>query len=316
MNFRMYGIAILVAVTLLSVSHAQSRKPTRSKPPKFKPGQFDGIFYPDVQSVLKGDLPTARVKVQVASSGGSSQPASSATATSDDSDPMAWHNLISPTSLEDLIKGSKLRLDKVITTPAAFAGGGFQEARKEFSLQSLLFAIIETYPSDVRWKSSASVAREATGRAAANTKVGSRQVYDEAKKRMQDLGDLMNGSQLAGEAKAEIDWSMLMDRVPLMQLLEWAEKDFVSTYSGSEEQFKEHPEELQRYAELIAILGKTSLQDEMPDANDGDYQALANEMIKQAQQVVLAVETNNPENARQAAGKLGQSCTNCHDNFR
>ncbi len=164
-----------------------------------------------------------------------------------------------------------MRLDQLITTPAAFAGGGFQQARKEFSLQALLFAIIEAYPGDVRWKSSAAVAREAFASAAANTKVGSRQVYDEAKKRLADLGELMNGAQLPGDARSEIEWSMLIDRVPLMQLLEWAEKEGVATYSASESQFKAHPEELRRFAELIAVLGKASIAAEMPDADDDDY---------------------------------------------
>jgi hypothetical protein len=321
MTFRIFCFALTVAASLTSFGLAQGRKPTRAKPPEFKRGQFEGIFYSDVRSILKGELPSGQASVQVAATNSATSPSTTGIpttglpTTSDESEPLAWHNLISPTSLEDLIKGSKLRLDQVITTPTAFAGGGFQEARKEFSLQSLLFAIVETYPSEVRWKASAGVAREATARAAANTKVGSRQVYDEAKKRMQDLGDLMNGSQLEGRAKSEVDWSMLMDRVPLMQLLKWAEKDYVSTYSANEKLFKDNAEELQRYSELIAVLGKTLLQEEMPDATDDDYRALATDMIQQAAQVALAVETNNPENARQAAGKLGQSCINCHDDY-
>ncbi|MEZ6134736.1 MAG: cytochrome c [Pirellulaceae bacterium] len=314
-------VAPLLAILLVaSPVVAQGKKPTRSAAPEFKPGQFDGVFFNDVSSVLKGELPTRQTAVQIAaiSNAAPSNNSNSSVnldSSGDPSDPMAWHNLISPTSLEDLIKGSKLRLDRVITTPAAFAGGGFQEARKEFSLQSLLFAVIETHPGDVRWKSSSGVAREAVARAAANTKVGSRQVYDEAKKRLADLGDLMNGSQLDGAAKTEIEWSKLIDRVPLMQLLEWSKEDFISTYSASETQFAENNEELQRYAELVAVLGKAAIQDGMPDANDDDYKALAHDMITQAQQIVLAVKTNNAELARQAAGKLGQSCQNCHDNF-
>lgn len=229
---------------------------------------------------------------------------------------VAWHQLISPNSLEDLVKGSKLQLEQIVTTPAEFAGGGYDEARREFSLQALLFAIIETYPGDVRWKNSAGVARESFARVAANTKVGSRQVYDEAKKRVLDLTDLINGAPLSGNAKSEIEWSNLIDRVPVMQLLEWAQQDFVAPHSSDEAKFSANQEELQRYAELVAILGQISLQAEMPDADDKDYQALAQEMINQARQISLAVQTDNAELARQASGKLGQSCANCHDNFK
>ena len=270
-------------------------KPQRARAPDFKPGQFEGVFYTDVPSLLRGALPSSeRVVEQDLPSERGNPPSTSIDTSSGDSPSSSgqgldakdsWKQMISPVALEDLIKGSKARLDRMITTPAAFAGGGFQEARKEFSLQALLFAIIESYPDEVRWKSSAGVAREALSRVAANTKVGSRQVYDEAKKRLVDLSDLLNGSPLPGGAKSDIDWSKLIDRVPLMQLLEWSHQDNMSPYVASEQEFAAHKEELLRYSELIAVLGKISLASEMPDADDSDYQALAREMILQAQQV-------------------------------
>lgn len=301
-------------------------KPLRSKPPQFKPGQFEGVFFDDVSTALRGSLPNSMEKVATvtqpsADAGGAT---SNGPATATDSSPtdaaasggVAWKDLVSPVSLEDLIKGSKLRLDRIVTTPAAFAGGGFQEARKEFSLQSLLFAIIETYPGDVRFKASAGVARESMGRVAANTKVGSRQVYDEAKKRLADLEDLLNGTTLSGEARSEIAWGELIDRGPLMQLLEWSQQEYISPHTASEAAFNAHKDELQRCAELVAVLGQVSTIDGMTDAEDEDYQAFAREMVSQAQQIVLAVQTNNAEQARQANGKLGQACSTCHDNFR
>ncbi|MEO8269058.1 MAG: cytochrome c, partial [Aureliella sp.] len=233
-------------------------------------------------------------------------------------DPSGWHNLISATSLEDLLKASKLRLDKIVTTMAAFKGGGFVEARTEFSLQALLFAIIETYPSDVRWKNSAAEARIRMARVAANTKIGSDQVFTEAKARLLDLGDLLGGTSLSARSDeaTEIDWSHLIDRVPLMKLLDWAHEKNLSKLVASESQFKDSSDDVLRYAELIAVLGQVALAEEMPDASDGDYAALARAMIAAAQQVALAAKTGNAELARSAAGQIGQTCTNCHDSFR
>ena len=229
---------------------------------------------------------------------------------------MAWHNLISPTALEDLIKGSKLRLDKTITTPAAFAGGGFAIARKEFSLQALLFAIIETYPGNVRWKSSAPVARELMSRVAANTKVGSAQVHEEAKKRLLDLGDLTNGTQLSGKANSEVNWSQLIDHAPAMQLLEWAQKENISPNVANPELFAKNKDAVQHYAELVVVLGKVLTIEEMPYADDKEYVNLSKAMMEQAQQVVLAVKTDNADLARQGAAKLLQSCNTCHETFK
>jgi hypothetical protein len=232
---------------------------------------------------------------------------------------LEWKELISPVSVEDLIKGSKLRLDKIVTSPNAFKGGGFVQARTEFSLQAVLFAIIEAYAGEVRWKSSAPLARQRFARVAANTKVGSDQVFAEAKARLLDLEDLIGGSPLTAvnEASAsDIDWSNLIDRVPLMQLLEWAHEQNLSKLVANEATFKDDSDAVLRYAELIAVLGKVSLAEEMPDASDDDYRALAQAMIAQATQVVIAAKTGNPEQARAAAAQIGQACTNCHDNYR
>ena len=313
--------AILISGAWLAVDAHGQRKPERVKPPTFTSEQMNGVFFPDAASQLKGQRPTSQAAPRASAGPTNGKPATggatAGSATGDaGNDELAWHNLISPTALEDLIKGSKLRLDKTITTPAAFAGGGFAVARKEFSMQALLFAIIETYPTDVRWKSSAPVARELMSRVAANTKVGSAQVHDEAKKRMLDLGDLTNGTQLSGKAGGEIDWSKLIDHAPTMQLLEWALQDSISPSTASPEAFAKNKDSLQHHAELVAVLGKVMTVEEMPFADDKEYIALAQEMISQARQVVLAVKADNPELARQATAKIGQSCTKCHDTFR
>ncbi len=321
------SIVALCVVAVGGDTALAQNKPVRSKPPQFKPGEFEGVFFDDVSTALRGSLPSSMERVATvtqpnASAGGASTSGQAAATGSAEADlggasgGVAWKDFVSPVSLEDLIKGSKLRLDRIVTTPAAFAGGGFQEARKEFSLQSLLFAIIETYPGDVRFKGSAGVARESMGRVAANTKGGSRQVYDVAKKRLADLEDLLNGTTLTGQVRSEITWGELIDRGPLMQLLEWAQQEYISPQTASEAAFSANKDELQRYAELVAVLGQVSTIEGMTDAEDEDYQAFAREMVSQAQQIVLAVQTNNAEQARQASGKLGQACSTCHENFR
>ena len=182
-------------------------------------------------------------------------------------------------------------------------------------MQALLFAIIETYPGDVRWKTSAPVARELLSRVAANTKVGSVQVHDEAKKRLLDLGDLTNGAQLSGKASSEVNWSTMIDHAPAMQLLEWAQKENIAPDVASPEMFAKNRDALQHYAELVAVLGKVLTVEEMPYAEEKEYVSLARAMIEQAQQVRLAAKTDNADLARQSAAKLGQCCNNCHSSY-
>lgn len=316
-----HALSLAVALLLLSgictTTWAQSIKPQRSAAPTFQPGQFDGIFFDDPASQLRGQMPSAASQPTTAIAG-----ADKASAARDEprgATAVAWKELISPTSLEDLVKGSKLRLDKIVTTPTAFKGGGFVQARTEFSLQAALFAIIQSYPAEVRWKSSAAEAGQRFARVAANTKVGSDQVFSEAQARLLDLSDLLGGTPLATgspAAASDIEWSNLIDRVPLMQLLEWAYAENLTKLVANAGDFEDNSEAVQRYAELIAVLGQVAVAEEMPDASDGDYQALASAMIQPASQIVLAVQTNNAELARTAAAQVGQACSKCHDSFR
>lgn len=317
------AVAVLASCCVTAVAQS-SRRPVRVEAPSFTAQQFDGVFFAAPARQLQGPPPTTAPTSLV---GGqpAGQPSALPAGDSTDSavtaadDPNHWRETISATSLEDLIKASKLRLDKLITTPTAFRGGGFVDARTEFSLQALLFAIIEKYPAEVRWKNSAAEARRRMTRVAANTKIGSDQVYAEAKSRLLDLDDLIGGTALSGrgdDGDADINWSALIDRVPLMKLLEWSQDKNLNQLVASESQFQDNSDAALRYAELIQVLSQILLAEDMPDASDGDYIALAHAMRDAAQQVAVAAKTGNAELARSATGQIGQSCIHCHDSFR
>ncbi|GIW97640.1 MAG: hypothetical protein KatS3mg111_0973 [Pirellulaceae bacterium] len=314
-------LAVLVYFVMTATSNCAAvygqSTPIRIRPPQFDASRFQGIFYADVAEQLRGELPTEQAR-QMAIAPGAGEPSSSPDGgePTGNEDPFGWKKLIEPVVLEDLVKETKLRLDREITTPAAFSGGGFQVARREFSLLALLFAIIEHYPGEVRWKADAALARQRLTRAAANTKVGSIQTYREAKERLQDLDDLIRGSSLVGNAEGETDWSNLIDRVPVMQLLEWAYQQELSKLVANEASFTANADAVRRYAELVAVLGRILLAEDMPDATDADYQQFTEEMIEHARQVRLAVDIGNAEQARIEAAAIGQSCSSCHENFR
>ncbi len=322
-------IALMSLLVVSSTDNAwaqRQRKPQRAVPPKFTGKEFEGTFFSDVSSVLQGERPSA---ASVAAANAAAGNAASSNATSGaamtngssgapagaGNDPHGWTKLISAATIEDMVKNSKLRLDQIVASPTKYAGG-YKEARREFSLQALLFAIIEQYGGEVRWKKSAGVARESLARMAANAKVSSAQAHKEAKLRVQDLADLLSGNALEGSAGSELNWGNVIDRVPLMQLLEWAQQEHINGFTASKENFAQNKEELSRYAELVAVLGKAAIMEDMPDAKDAEYKTLCQAMIDQAMQISLAVQTDNADLARQAAGVMGQSCTKCHETYR
>jgi hypothetical protein len=310
--------ALIVLLGSTGLWAQRGRKPQRAQPPKFSGKEFEGTFFTDVSKALQGSRPTGKESVTVvvgpAAGNGGSKAAGDAAANAG-GDKQAWNKLISGPTIEDMVKNSKLRLDPIVASSTKFAGG-YKEARREFSLLAFMFAVIEQYQGDVRWKKSAGVAREKLARMAANSKVSSPQAVKEAKTTVEAVNDLLSGNTLDGSPSAELAWPDVIDRVPMMQLLEWAQQTSINPHSASKENFSANKEELQRYAELVAALGKAAIMDGMQDAEDGEYRSIAQQMIDQAQQIVAAVQTNNADMARTAAGQISQACSKCHDGYR
>src|SRR5690606_11712664 len=127
--------------------------------------------------------------------------------------------IVSATTVEDMVKGHKLQVDQNVTTPTDFAGKGYKVASRDFSILAMLFAIAGEYDCDVRWKKDAPAARDVFARTAANAKVGTPQVYQEAKLRKEELADLLNGSSPYGGKESEVaaPWKDVCGRSPLMQ---------------------------------------------------------------------------------------------------
>jgi hypothetical protein len=309
---------VVVATSLVAgeISHAQKtvRKPERVPPPKFQPNDFAGVFFPDAVAQLQGKVPQADA---MASNGPSGL---SVSAESNEMEPTAkgndvWKQLIAGQTIEDLIKEAKARVDGVITTPAKFAGGGYSEARREFTLLASMMAIIAQYPEEIRWKSSAPYARTVFARMAANCKVGTQQVFNEAKLRQQDLQDLLKGSKLTGTAE-ETSWADTADRGPAMQLLEWSLRENLAPNTNSEDSFNNNMEEVVKYAELIAAYGQILQLEGMTDADDETYVQYATAMGAAAKDVLKAVKSKDAELARTAVGRIDQSCNKCHESYR
>ncbi len=316
-----YTILIALAGAIVGAGSAYSQKPVkrpnRAAPPKFNPSDFDGIFYKDALSQLQGARPIpgsdagAKSNSGAMANAGSGTTESSGGATSNGS----WKTLISGSSIEDLMKEAKLRIDGVITTPAKFAAGGVIEARKEFTLVATLLAIIQEYPEEIRWKHSAAYGRLIFSKMASNCKVGTQPVFNEAKIRSQDLGELLKGSKLTGQAE-EVGWEETSDRTPAMKILEWALRENLAKQTASEKEFQQSKEEVKKYAELVAAYGLVLQQKGMNDSDDETYAQFSQAMTDAAASVVAATIAGDAESARIGVGKIDQSCNKCHESYR
>ena len=297
---------------------AQRKSPprVRAKTPSLEPAK--GTFFDDVfaEGVI-GERPNLSHVAK--SSGGGAPMGSGTTGDAPTGGVFAWSKLISASTLEDEVKHSKLILDQEVGTPSQFAGSGYKAARKEMSVLAMMFGIIGEYDGDVRWKKDGPAARDVFGRTAANCKVGTIQVFNEAKQRKIDLEDLLNGSSLkgrTGESEAKATWNQVIDRAPLMQRLEINQQAKMQPWIGNKGEFADHSEEMYHEAQLTAAFAEILLKEGMEDADDADYADFAKRMRQAALDIVDAVKTNNYEKARAAVGEIDKSCTECHQSYR
>jgi len=308
-------VIILVGLGAI-IPHARADE-RRAPAPQVDPDEMRGIFFADINDAFRGEKPTLsslRSTTMAAAAQATSSAGSTAESTATGND--IWSAVISPQSLEDEIKRVKLHFDSIVTTPGAFNSGGYLEARLDLTILASLFAIINQYPGEVRWKDQAAAARDLISRTAFNCKAGSTQVYNEAKLRKGDLQDLIAGSGLANrESEDETDWTMIADRSPLM---EYAELLIETLEDGARNEgtIKKETDLVKRNSELLAALGEVLSQEGMDDADDDDYAKLSREMSTDGKAVTAALGRGDFEAVRLGVGKIRQKCDACHEQYR
>ncbi len=306
------GVAAVAMISAVTV--AQENRPNvkhrRAKPPTFEEKAFSGVFFDDVKSQLVGSLATGNPSVPAA-------PSESVASNSEaDEAQNIWKKRIDAQTIEDLIKSAKLRLDPAVSSPAKFVGGGYQVARRDFTLLTILFGVIEQYPGEVRWKHSATRAKVDFGRIAANAKVGSPAAFNEAKAKHQTFGDLLNGNKLDPPKEEATGWSDTVDRIAAMQLLEWILRENLNASVASEPAFSDGAEDAKKYAMLVGAISEVLLQEGMPDQDSDEYRQWTQEMITATEEIVSGASKSDIAITREAISKLDKSCNSCHEVFR
>lgn len=312
---------VLTTIFLCSFAWAQTKAPKtvrRAAPPKFdKPGQnfFADAFKEGLQGERPGNLGQAVVSVPQVGGNAPANPGVRAAAGVAGS---GWATIISGGTLEDMIKSMKLQVDQEVTTPSDFAGKGYKLARRDFSMLAMTFGIIGEYDGEVRWKSNAPSARDEFARTAANAKVGTIGVFNEAKKRKEELQDLVGGSNpFEGKtADAKAAWKDVCNRTPLMQHLENVWEPRLKPACSDKGQFTANQEKVLQDAEVFAAIGTVLAKEGMEDADASEYTALCNKLKNAALEIVDAVKSKNFDKASKAATEIGKSCVECHENYR
>jgi len=312
------GVAVFLAIAVPGV-WAQTKGPKvirRAQPPKFT---ADRTFFNDAfQEGLVGERPGNLSQAGPAVAASGSTPAAGSGSPATGGGTGTWAAMISSGTIEDEIKATKLLVDQGVTTPSDFAGKGYKLARREFSILAMLFAIINEYDGEVRWKADAATARDTFARTAANAKVGTVQVFNEAKQRKAELQDLMGGSSPFTEkaAEAKNNWAAICDRAPLMQYLEKVWEPEMKPLLSDKAQFTANADKLAHDAEMFAAIGDVLAKEGMMDADSDEYKAFCIKLRDSAKEIAEAAKSKNFDAASKASAEIGKSCVECHENYR
>lgn len=314
---------------LVSPAAAQTKAPQavrRAQPPKFDAAPAaPSPFYRDAFAEgLVGSRPANLGQAANVARAGSAPAADSASAADSGAGApggvagSGWSAIISSTTLEDMVKGLKLQVDQNVTTPTDFAGKGYKAARRDFTILAMLFAIAGEYDGDVRWKKVAPAARDVFARTAANAKVGTPQVYQEAKLRKEELADLLSGSSPYGgkESEAAAPWKDVCGRSPLMQHLEAVWEPSLKPHLTDKAKFAANREEITKHAEMLAAIGQVLTKPGMPDADDDEYAKFCQELRDGARAIADAVKLDNYDAAAAGSAQITRSCAQCHESYR
>lgn len=314
-------VSAVLACATFSVAQTRSKVVKRAQPPKFEKVE---AFYKDAFTEgLVGERPASLSQgAAVASSGASTAPAAggitSAPATTPAIAGTGWSAIISATTIEDEVKALKLAVDQGVTTPSDFAGKGHKATRRDLSMLAMLFGIAGEYDGDVRWKSQAPAARDILGRTAANAKVGTSQVFQEAKLRKEELQDLVGGGNPFADKEAETkaNWKDVCGRAPLMQHLETIWEPRLKPLLADGAKFAANSDKVQHDAEIIAAMGEVLSKDGMPDADSDEYKAFCAKLRDGAKAILDGVKTKNFDSAAQGSATISKACTECHESYR
>jgi hypothetical protein len=302
---------LLCAANLVVLAQEKKVEPKRrANPPKFG-SEVKRIFFEDVFSKLQGERPKNPGAVVVA-------PRPDSGSTDAEATSYAWSKMISATTIEDEIKAITVNVRNSVTSPNSFSGKGYKEVRRDFSILAILFAIIGEFDDDVRWKKIGPAARDAFAQSARNTTAGGNiNTYNEAKKRRDELQDLIGGASLDFVAEQpEADWSRVSAVSPLMRRLNLGFEGKMVAWTSSKGEFEANLEDVLHEAELTAALAEVLLKEGMEYWDDEDYMGFAKRLKAGAMEISSAAKLKNYDQASKASGEIRKACTECHEFYK
>ncbi|HEY2883237.1 MAG TPA: cytochrome c [Pirellulales bacterium] len=313
------GLAFGLTAAMLAVAADQSASgPKRAAPPTQWESRVTDTFFGDARTALSGERPAGlSLTASSKKAGGTGSGAATGEAGGDKAGGGDWSKQISADTLQDEVKTLAPSLAEAVKNQQGWSAGA-KKARLTLSELAALFAIMNEYDGDVKWKAQAAAARDLFAKAGYNCKAATDQTFRGAKTCSDDLQNLLRGETIPAPANVDpkTDWSKVSNLAPLMTRLELAQRDRISAAMANAGDFKKNAAQLAHESELITAFAEVISRPGMENAEDEKFRGYAQALQKSAAEVRQAVSAGNYDAARTAAGTMSKACANCHGDFR
>ena len=222
----------------------------------------------------------------------------------------SWSKLISADTLQDEVKSLGIQLADNVKTRQGFLGGGQRKARLVLSELAVVFAVINDYDGEVKWKTQAAAARDVFAKAAYNCKAATDNTFKEAKACSEDISALLRGENVKAPAdvEAKSDWGKVAGLGQIMGRLRIAQEERISPWTGNAVDMKKNAAALVHETELVAALAEVIGRPGFDNADDEKYHKMTKSLQQSAIELRDAVQKDDYAAATAATGNLTKAC--------
>ena len=307
-EMRMQAVSPLIGLLLLSPSGvwavAEKQPTLRARPPEWST-EVNEVFFVDARKHLSGERPQPVSPLDEA--------ARDTKLSTNVQKSSKWSALIEADTLTTEVKRIHNQLGTLLARPGAFKSGGHADCRRNFSLLALLFGVAAEYDQEVRWQPLASRTRALCSQAAKHCEQPSDKSFALATEVHAQIAELLSGQM---NDRRVPNGEEPIDRGQLMLSMELTVEEKISPRLASQKDFRRRRSEVAHESQLLAVLARTICRVPYDYADDVSFVELAREMQRASRQLTKASHEGAYEAARQAAGRVTRSCSECHDVYR
>lgn len=287
------------------------------------------VFFDEPLKIARNQTPLGGGMTDVAANGGTPVLPSGSSPTFDTSmsnspaetgdasaDAFSWDTLLSIDVLQNEVTDARNFLNRSVQSYGDYKKVTLMIPGKAASL-AVLASVAMEHPQEVNWKSDAIYIRDLARQMNDDPLQANKKDHTKVLDLFENIASTLDRSRPAGLEEPNPEDSFVdvagMDMV--MVRLDEAEKK-LKTEAGSQTAFESKKEMINHEAAILATFSHVVTLEGYGYADDEEFTGYANQIVKAAQRIQNATESNDFNSYELALSKVSTSCSECHSAYR